>query len=178
MISDLKFAFRQLAKSPGFTFVAVLTLALGIGLNTSMFSLMNTLILQPLPYPDRDRLVRLYSTTPQSQQSEHTIPEYEELTRGTRDFADLAAFRMWGYNLAPEGRPAVSLSGLPLQTNRNVNQALGAIRVLPPAGRPRLPCQSARAREPQPMSVSTSSGPPAEVALVGEGGFEPPTGAV
>jgi len=112
MFSDLKFAFRQLAKSRGFTFISVLTLALGIGLNTSMFSLMNTLILQPLPYPDRDQLVRLYSTTPQSQTAEHSIPEYEELARGTKDFVELAAFRNWGYNLAHEGKPAVSLSGL------------------------------------------------------------------
>jgi hypothetical protein len=61
---DLRFAFRQLSKTPGFTLIATITLALGIGLNTSMFSLMNLLILRPLAYPDKDHLVRVHRTTP------------------------------------------------------------------------------------------------------------------
>jgi putative ABC transport system permease protein len=70
-MNDLRFAFRQLAKSPGFTAIAILTLALGIGLNTSMFGLMNLLVLRPLPFPERDQLVRIYRTTPQSQTARH-----------------------------------------------------------------------------------------------------------
>ena len=58
-MNDLKFAFRQLLKNPGFTAVTVLTLALGIGANTAMFSLVNGVLLKPLPYPDSDRLVSL-----------------------------------------------------------------------------------------------------------------------
>lgn len=112
MLSDLKFAFRQLVKSPGFTGIAVVTLALGIGLNTSMFSLMNLLLLQPLPYADKDRLVRIYRTTPQDQQAGHSAPDYAEMVEGTAEFADLAAYRDWSFNLAQTGRPAVNLSGL------------------------------------------------------------------
>ena len=56
-MNDLKFAIRQLLKNPGFTAVAVLTLALGIGANTTIFSFVTGVLLKPLPYPDSDRLV-------------------------------------------------------------------------------------------------------------------------
>ncbi len=110
MLTDLRFALRQLTKSPGFTLIAVLTLALGIGLNTSMFSLMDMLILEPLHYPDRDQLVRIYRTTPQTDQGNHSAPDYLELTREASSFADLAAYRLWGATLSPEGRPSVNLN--------------------------------------------------------------------
>src|SRR3984885_14661678 len=61
MINDLKFAFRQLRKSPGFTLTAVLTLALGIGANTAIFSLVDSIMLRPLPFPHQDRLVGIHS---------------------------------------------------------------------------------------------------------------------
>src|SRR5256714_15691765 len=60
-MSDLKFALRQLRKSPGFTLIAVVTLALGIGLNTAIFSLINDLFLRSLPFKEPQRLVHMYS---------------------------------------------------------------------------------------------------------------------
>src|SRR5579875_3292807 len=59
MFADLKFALRQLRKSPGFTLTAALTLALGIGANTAIFTLVNSILLRPLPFPQQDRLMRI-----------------------------------------------------------------------------------------------------------------------
>src|SRR5881398_3030204 len=64
IMNDLKFAIRQLLNNPGFTAVAVLTLALGIAANTAIFSFVNAILLQPLPYKDADRLVMIYENHP------------------------------------------------------------------------------------------------------------------
>src|SRR6188768_1646298 len=112
MLPDFKLAFRSLAKSPGFTAVALVTLALGIGLNTSMFSLMNLLVLKPLPYPAVEELTFINRTTPQTPNAAHSASDFLELARETQDFARVAAFRQWGYTLMPEGRPSVNLNAL------------------------------------------------------------------
>src|SRR2546425_5360007 len=61
-MNDLKFAFRQLLKNPGFSAVAVLTLALGIGVNTAIFSFVNTILLRPLPFKEPDRLAMVFTS--------------------------------------------------------------------------------------------------------------------
>ena len=91
MLSDFKFAIRSLLKTPGFVAVSIVTLALGIGLNTSMFTMLSFFVLKPVPYPDRDRLVRVYRTTPQDQEAGLNVPDYLDLARDNETFKSLAA---------------------------------------------------------------------------------------
>ena len=111
-MNDLRFALRQLFKSPGYTLIAVATLSLGIGLNTSMFSLMNLLILRPLPYPEKDQLVRVYRTTAQNPRTDHNAASFLDLRRESSDFIRLAGYRQWGYTLTQPGRSPENLSAL------------------------------------------------------------------
>src|SRR5947207_15783926 len=84
--TDLRYAVRQLRKSPGFTTVAVATLALGIGANTAMFSLVRGVLLRPLPYPQPERLVA----------AGLSLPDFEDVRRANTVFDDMA---VWASNL-------------------------------------------------------------------------------
>jgi len=109
--ADLKFALRSLAKSPGFTAVALLTLALGIGVNTSMFSVLEALMFRT-PYPDDTRLVRIYRTSPQSRQWPHSAANFLDHRAQAQSFERIAANSWASYNLAEPGQPAEQLRGL------------------------------------------------------------------
>ncbi len=106
---DLKFAFRQLLKNPGFTAVAVLTLALGIGVNTSMFSGLHSLLMPELPYPDSDRLVRVFRTSPHSQRWPHSPANFLDERGQNSVFSHLAATTSRPVNLSEAGQPAERL---------------------------------------------------------------------
>src|SRR5437763_5611930 len=88
---DLTFALRQLRKSPGFTFVAVLTLALGIGANTAIFSIVNAVLLRPLPYPDADRIMVLNESSGPGQSYSLSLPDYLAYQKDHTVFQHLAA---------------------------------------------------------------------------------------
>jgi putative ABC transport system permease protein len=105
MITDLRYALRQLLKSPGFTAVAILTLALGIGANTAVFSVVDAVLLRALPYHNSTRLIDVFSTTPSGDRDGLSMAEFEDLRSQMRSLEDLAAFQSQSVNLTGGERP-------------------------------------------------------------------------
>src|SRR5207248_9159227 len=106
-MSDFRYALRQLVKSPAFTAVAVLTLALGIGANTAVFGLINALLVRPLPYHDLSNLVLLWEQFPRQglERIPASVPEYIDLETGLRSFTQIAALNYSTFNLASGNVP-------------------------------------------------------------------------
>ena len=108
-MNDLKFAWRQLLKNPGFTAVAVLTLALGIGANTAIFSLINATMLRALPFPDSDRVVVVWADNPGGKSGQPSLPpanaDVAEWREQSQSFARIAAFSPRTADLADGGEP-------------------------------------------------------------------------
>ncbi|HET9707788.1 MAG TPA: ABC transporter permease, partial [Gemmatimonadales bacterium] len=105
LLQDLKLALRQLAKSPGFTAVAVLTLALGIGANTAIFSAVDAVLLRPLPYPQSDRLVDLSASNTEPVRFAISYPDLLDFRALTHDFTGVAGYSSQRYNLTGAGDP-------------------------------------------------------------------------
>src|SRR6185437_334394 len=99
LMQDLRFALRMLRKSPGFTAVAVLTLALGIGANSAIFSFVYGILLAPLPYKNPSRLIVLNETTPRVGMVSVSYPNFLDWRAQSREFSQFAAAYSVGFNL-------------------------------------------------------------------------------
>lgn len=106
---DFRYALRMLLKNPGFTVVAVLTLGLGIGANTAIFSVVNTVLLKPLPYPHPEALVKVWGRFTgiglPNDQIWFSPPEFRDLTQLNRSFSDVAVMGGGSFNLGVSGNP-------------------------------------------------------------------------
>jgi putative ABC transport system permease protein len=136
LTQDVRFAWRQLLKNPGFTAVAMITLALGIGANTVVFSTVNAMLLRPFPFPNLDRIVTVYETSPK-QNDTHFSPaaaNFRDWSAQSRQFEQLAAVRGWDANLSSgslaehiEGSQVTAdffpLFGMPMQMGRSIGAA-------------------------------------------------------
>ena len=134
LLKDVRFGMRTLAKRPGFTAVAVLTLALGVGANTAIFSVVNAVLLRPLPLKDAERLVLVYETTPTAPRDYVSVPNLEDYRAGTRAFEGFATFVPQSVNLTGAGaEPERVIGGFV------TSSFFGTVGVEPARGRAFLP---------------------------------------
>jgi predicted permease len=105
-LQDVRYALRQLRRSPGFTAVALVTLALGIGANTAIFSVVEGVVLAPLHYFQPDRLVMVWGNNPRFPRVWNSYPNFQDWQRSARSFEQMASFREQGVDLAFPGTPS------------------------------------------------------------------------
>jgi len=107
LIQDLRYAIRMLLKKPSFTIIVVLALGIGIGANTAIFSVVNAILLRPLPYKNFDRISMIWMSNPKLGVSEdwHSYPNYVDYKEQNQVFEDMAAFNTRSFNLTGAGDP-------------------------------------------------------------------------
>ena len=105
MLQDIRYAFRMLLKHPGFSIVVVLTLALGIGANAALFSVVNGVLLKPLPYPDPDQLVTIHQSKPNFDMGAMPYPNFVDIRNQNQTFSSMAISRSTGFSLLGSGEP-------------------------------------------------------------------------
>jgi putative ABC transport system permease protein len=126
MFQDIRFGLRMLLKNPGFTLIAALTLSLGIGASAAIFSAVNPILFESLPYPHADRIAMIWDHGPKGSRLGVTFGTYRELAQRSRSFEALAAMRVWQPTLTGRAEP-VRLDGQ--RVSANYFRVLGA----PPA---------------------------------------------
>jgi predicted permease len=105
LLQDFRYGLRMLLKAPAFVVIAVLTLALGIGANTALFSIVSSVLLSPLPFHEPDRLMAVYSSNREFRNASISYPNFLDWVRNNRSFSDLAAFRQDSFELTGMGEP-------------------------------------------------------------------------
>ena len=109
LIQDIKYGLRMLLKSPGLTAVAALSLGLGIGANTTIYSLINTLFLKPLPIEDGQRVVAVFTTDEKNKSqfevSQTSYPNFKDYRDRNQVFQEMAAHQFIGLNVTGAGEP-------------------------------------------------------------------------
>src|SRR5436305_8348354 len=99
-MNDLKYALRMLLKSPGFSLIAIATLALGIGANSAIFSVIDAMLLRPLPFKDPDRIAAVWEKTANSDRDVFSFPDYNDLREQNQSFAALSCYTRTGGTLS------------------------------------------------------------------------------
>jgi len=132
---DLRYGARMLRKQPGFSLIAVLTLALGIGANTAIFSVVNAVLVKPLLYPHSDLVVQIWQTNPRANRWGEWIsyPAFVDYRRQNRVFEDIGAYRTWLWNITGGDHPEV------LRGARVTSNLFSVLSVQPMLGRSFLP---------------------------------------
>jgi putative ABC transport system permease protein len=105
MLQDIRYGIRSLRKAPGFAVIAAITLALGIGANTAMFSIVNGVLLRPIPFTEPDRLLKLYTSMPQFDQASVSYPNFLDWQQRSGSFEQMAAYRFDNFNLTGQADP-------------------------------------------------------------------------
>jgi putative ABC transport system permease protein len=142
---DLRYGLRMLRRSPAFTLVVVITLALGIGANTAIFSVVNAVLLKPLPYPESEQLMMVYGEFPalKTNQMRLSLPEYVDFRQQTRSFAACGVFDGVSANLAPrEGGEPERVEGAELTP-----EMFAVLQVTPLLGRGFTPEEAQEGRD-------------------------------
>src|SRR5689334_19042777 len=109
---DLRYGARMLTRNPAFTIVAILALTLGIGATTAIFSVVNSVLLKPLPYPDSEQLVYLWESSPQIEEMSIAYPNYQDWRAQNDVFEHLGVYRRQSYNLTGSGEPERLTGGM------------------------------------------------------------------